>query len=62
VAWEFYDLTKDPREMNNRYADAEYKKVISGLKKQLKKLRKDLGETDEKYPRIQKIIDAHWDD
>jgi preprotein translocase subunit YajC len=31
-------------------------------KEQLAQLRKDLNETDEKYPEIQKIIDAHWHD
>jgi arylsulfatase A-like enzyme len=62
VAWEFYDLTKDPKEMHNRYGDKKYASIIAGLKTQLKKLRSDLGETDKKYPRIQKIIDAHWDD
>ena len=62
AAWEFYDLTKDPKEMHNRYGDKKYAKVIADLKKKLKKLRADIGETDKKYPRIQRIIDAHWDD
>ena len=48
--------------MHNRYGDKKYADIIASLKTQLKKLRADLGETDKKYPRIQKIIDAHWDD
>ena len=61
AAWEFYDLTKDPHEMHNRYGDAEYRKIIQSLKAELKKLRQEVGDTDEKYPKIRKIIDANWD-
>lgn len=62
VAWEFYDLTKDPKEMHNRYKDAGYQNVINEMKDELKKVRGELNETDERYPRLQKIIAAHWDD
>jgi uncharacterized sulfatase len=47
--------------MHNRYGQAKYKDTIADLKRQLKKLREDLGETDEKYPRIAKIIEDNWD-
>jgi uncharacterized sulfatase len=30
------------------------------MKAQLKQTREELGETDEKYPAIQNIIDKHW--
>ena len=30
------------------------------MKVQLKQTRKDLNETDEKYPAIQRIIDENW--
>ncbi|MEW4922893.1 sulfatase [Algibacter sp. 2305UL17-15] len=62
VAWEFYDLKKDPKEMNNAYGTPEYKDVIADLKTQLIKLREDLNETDANYPHIQKVIDTHWED
>jgi len=62
VAWEFYDLEKDPGEMNNRYLDPDYQDVIARLKKQLKKSREELDETDENYPGIIAIIEKHWDD
>jgi uncharacterized sulfatase len=62
VAWEFYDLEKDPGEMNNLYRDPEYQGVIAGLKKQLKKSREELDETDENYPGIAAIIEKHWND
>ncbi len=62
AGWEFYDLKKDPKEMNNAYADPAYQETISNLKDRLVKLREDLNETDANYPHIQKVIDAHWED
>ena len=62
VAWEFYDLKQDPKEMYNAYDDPANKEVIAKLKEQLVKLREELNETDENYPHIQKVIDAHWND
>jgi len=61
VAWEFYDTQKDPFEMKNEYENPEYKQIITDMKVQLKETRKELNETDDKYPIIQKIIDEHWD-
>ncbi|MGY6648690.1 sulfatase family protein [Wenyingzhuangia sp. IMCC45574] len=63
VAWEFYDLTVDPKEMNNAYSNPKYKEIIWDLKNQLLAKRKELNEEDgEKFPHIQKVIDAHWND
>lgn len=59
--WEFYDLEKDPHEMNNIYNDPQYSDVIEELKEELKKQRKKLNETDENYPHIQEIINKYWD-
>ena len=61
VAWEFYDLTKDPKELNNAYGNPAYKEIIADLKQELKQLREDLDETDKTFPHIQKVIDAYWD-
>jgi uncharacterized sulfatase len=61
VAWEFYDLQEDPKEMNNLYGSAEHQQIIASLKQQLKELRQQLNETDEQYPHIQKVIDSYWD-
>ncbi|MFY0688931.1 MAG: sulfatase [Cyclobacteriaceae bacterium] len=60
VAWEFYDLKNDPKELDNKYDDPAYSEVISMLKSELKNLREELNETDENYPAIQQIIDEHW--
>ena len=61
IAWEFYDLDTDPYEMTNEYANPKYKTIIAEMKVQLRATRKELGETDEKRPWIQKIVDANWD-
>jgi len=62
AAWEFYDLKNDPEETVNRYADPKYAEIIKELKGELKRLRTELNETDDKYLHIQKVIEAHWDD
>ena len=60
VAWEFYDILKDPQEMVNEYKNPKYLRTIESLKAELLQVREALNETDEKYPHIQKIIAANW--
>lgn len=60
--WEFYDLGHDPEEADNRYADPAYRDVIDGLKRKLARQRETLGDTDEAYPHIARIVRLHWDD
>ncbi|MBX5496015.1 MAG: sulfatase, partial [Bryobacteraceae bacterium] len=43
--WEFYDLKKDPREMNNLYGDPSQKAIIDRLKSELYKLQKEVGDS-----------------
>ena len=62
VAWEFYDLRNDPQEQINLYGDSRYDVIITSLKQTLREQRAKYNETDEAYPRIQKIIDKHWYD
>lgn len=62
VAWEFYDLKNDPKELHNRYNDPAFKEIIEELKEELKRQRTALNETDKEYPHIQKIIKKHWND
>ncbi|MHB8901419.1 MAG: sulfatase family protein [Thermoguttaceae bacterium] len=61
-AWELYDLRKDPFEMTNVYGDPAYRDVVTGLKQQLRETREALNETDQQYPHIQLVIEAHWTD
>lgn len=62
AAWEFYDLREDPEETVNRYTDPKYARIIREMKDELRRLRSELNETDDKYPHVQRVIDAHWDD
>ncbi|MEM6800418.1 MAG: sulfatase [Bacteroidota bacterium] len=62
AAWEFYDLRKDPNEMDNRYAQPAYAEVIADLKIRLKKLRTEVKEQDENFPAIEKVIQEYWDE
>ena len=62
VAWEFYDLKKDPKEMDNKYEDQSYAAIIKDLKSRLANIRAEVKENDTEYPAIQKAIDEHWDD
>jgi arylsulfatase A-like enzyme len=56
--WEFYDLRKDPLEMNNVYGHPEYQATIKQLKKELKQLKEDIGDTDEAYPTLTKRLQS----
>ncbi|MEN8249792.1 MAG: sulfatase/phosphatase domain-containing protein [Bacteroidota bacterium] len=46
--WEFYDLEKDPNEIQNVYFDPAYQSIISELKEELQYLREQYQDTDEK--------------
>ena len=59
-AWEFYDLKKDPKEDHNAYSDPEYAEIIKEMKIELKRLRKEAGDTDRKYPEMQQIFKEKW--
>ena len=49
--WELFDLVDDPQEMVNLYEDPAYSELIDGLKSELKRLQKELGdEPHEKVP------------
>ena len=46
VAWEFYDLQKDPHEINNIYDDPAYTKIIKNTRQELMRLRQEFGDTN----------------
>lgn len=58
--WELFDLQKDPHEMNNVYDDPAYSEVIKDLKIRLLELKKQYGDTDEKYPELMAVRKNHW--
>ena len=54
-AWDFYDLEEGPHENHNLYNDPKYAPIIRQMKKDLLNLRKEVGDTDEKYPEMQEL-------
>ncbi len=58
--WEFYDLEKDPKELHNAIADAEYQDVIKEMKTEIIRQRELFGDTDEGNNLIKKVIEESW--
>ncbi len=56
--WELYDLVNDPFENKNVYEDPAYYRLRERAKSELFELRKQLGEDDSKYPRLQALINT----
>lgn len=56
-SWEFYDLQKDPKENHNAYHDKEYQSVIRDMKKEMMRLRQEVGDTDEDSARMKQILE-----
>ncbi len=48
-AWEFYDLKKDPRELNNAIDDNEYKDIIAKMHQKLDSLQKHYLVTEKEF-------------
>jgi N-acetylglucosamine-6-sulfatase len=59
--WELYDLEKDPHEVHNVYDDAAYAEVVRSLKRRLAERREQIGDTDEQFPAVRRVIDEFWD-
>jgi uncharacterized sulfatase len=57
IAWELYDLEKDPHENTNQYNNPVYKKTIILLKKELKRLMQENCEGQNENERTKKIFD-----
>ncbi|MDX1637183.1 MAG: sulfatase [Balneolaceae bacterium] len=56
--WEFYDLERDPKEINNAYDDSRYREVIQRMKRQLLEHKDSLNDNDTGYPVMQPLL---WD-
>jgi uncharacterized sulfatase len=61
VAWELYDLENDPYETVNMYEKMKGSKEVQELKSLLLEVRNEIGDTDEDFPHIKKIISSSWD-
>ncbi len=51
--WELYDLEHDPREQHNVYHEPEYRDVVKRLTRRLIQKKKQVGDTDERHPKLQ---------
>lgn len=60
-AWELYDLTKDPEELNNVYDHHDYRDIRDQMKLQFASLRKQIGDDGSHYPACEKIVQEFWD-
>lgn len=45
--WELFDLAQDPHELNNVYAEPAYAPVVTNLKTEMQRLRKELDDHDQ---------------
>ena len=61
VGWELYDLQKDPAELRNVYGSTEYASVVRELKGELLRLKKELKDSDRKYPELMAVRARYWD-
>jgi arylsulfatase A-like enzyme len=52
--WELFDLSKDPRELKNVYADPGYANQVAELKDELYRLKKELKDEDQFEERLPK--------
>lgn len=59
-SWEFYDLLADPHEDHNVYNSPAYAGEIEKMKRELLKLRREVGDTDAATPRMQEILDKYY--
>ena len=57
--WEFYDLDKDPDEMNNAIDNSEYADLIAKMKMELKQRKVDYGD-DKTLEEFRKISDTDF--
>ena len=53
-SWEFYDLEKDPQELNNAYGAAVYSKIVSEMHKKLDSVQKAYRVTEKEFEQAPK--------
>lgn len=58
--WELFDLERDPHELNTVARDPEYATVFEDMKQLLLKKKKEVGDTDDKYPELMNQRKKYW--
>jgi len=58
--WELYDLREDPHELHNVYGVPAYATITERLKAKLLELKKQVGDTDERYPKLMEVRRRYW--
>ncbi|MEO8413639.1 MAG: sulfatase [Ginsengibacter sp.] len=59
-AWEFYDISVDPKELHNAINDKKYAAIIQKLKIELRKEKAKAGDSDDQYPVMKEIFLKYW--
>lgn len=59
-AWEFFNLQKDPKEIQNAINDVQYSAIIKQMKNELLRLKNEAGDSDEGYPEMKEIFSKSW--
>ena len=54
--WEMYDLSNDPKEMNNVFNNPEYKAIRQNLMRELLRLREETGDIDAGHPELVELL------
>lgn len=60
-AWELYDLTEDPQELNNLYGNPSHLKIQEELKTKLGELRNTIGDDGSHFPACERVVREFWD-
>lgn len=58
--WELYDLRNDPAEMKNIYNDPRNKELVTELKNELLRLKKQYSDEDSAYPQMKDVTDKYF--
>jgi len=58
--WELYDLRNDLHEMRNVAEDSQYRDTFERLRKELVRIKAEVGDTDDHYLDLQAIRDKYW--
>ncbi len=58
--FELYDVVNDPEEKYNLANNPEYSEILEKLKKELISLKREVGDSDSKYPEMMELITKYF--